>query len=307
MSTGDGISVAARAGAQIRNMEFIQFHPTALFSEKIREKYGRLFLVSESVRGEGGILRNSKGEAFMDNLHPMKDLAPRDVVAKAVFDEMQKENQPNVYLDITHKSKEYLENRFPNIYSVCLEVGIDISKDLIPVTPAAHFTIGGIKTDLNGRTNIDNLFACGECSSTGVHGANRLACNSLLEGLVFGARTARSADISIINSNINEICLEYSENTDDKLSMDIDWNQIKNRIRNIMNDKVGIIRYEDKMLKAKDEIFGIIDSINNINSSSPEHLEIKNIAQCGSMIIDNALKRKESLGSHQVFKKEINR
>ena len=182
IATGDGVSMVYRAKGRIENMEFIQFHPTALYEPGVR---GHAFLITEAVRGDGGILRNSKGEAFMVKYDERKDLAPRDIVARAIDSEMKKTGTEHVYLDCRHFNKEKFVEHFPNIYKKCLSIGIDITQQMIPVAPAAHYSCGGIKTDEWGRSSINNLYACGECASTGLHGANRLASNSLLEGLVF--------------------------------------------------------------------------------------------------------------------------
>ena len=180
VSTGDGVALAFRCGAELTDVEFVQFHPTVLYHQ---DKPG--FLISEALRGEGAILKNHKGERFMEKYHQLLELAPRDIVARAIFKEMERTEVSFVYLDITHKEKEYLRNRFPNIFSTLIDIGIDMSVDLIPVAPAEHYSMGGIKTEAFGRTKIQGFYACGECASNGIHGANRLASNSLLEGMVF--------------------------------------------------------------------------------------------------------------------------
>ncbi|MEJ7681263.1 MAG: FAD-binding protein [Segetibacter sp.] len=184
IATGDGVAMVYRAKGRIENMEFIQFHPTALYQPGVSPS----FLITEAVRGDGGILRNKSGEAFMERYDTRKDLAPRDIVARAIDSEMKKNGTEHVYLDCRHMFAEAFVNHFPNIYEKCLSIGIDIAKDMIPVAPAAHYSCGGIKTDEFARTSIKNLYACGECASTGLHGANRLASNSLLEAMVFGHR-----------------------------------------------------------------------------------------------------------------------
>ena len=192
--TGDGIAMAYRAGAELSDMEFVQFHPTAMYSENLHENK---FLISEALRGEGGILRNIAGKRFMPEYHEMAEVAPRDIVARAIFAEMKKTNSDFVYLDMTHKAPDLIKGRFPNIYKHCFERGIDMTKQFIPVCPVQHYFMGGIKTDLWGSTNIQGLYACGEAANTGVHGANRLASNSLLEGLVFGRRCAEKINTTI--------------------------------------------------------------------------------------------------------------
>ena len=203
VATGDGASFCYRAGAALMDLEFIQFHPTVLFHPD-----NKSFLISEAVRGEGAVLRNSKGERFMHKYHEMKELAPRDVVSRSIFMEMQETQASNVFLDITHKEEDFLKKRFPTIYKTCKEYGINISKDMIPVAPAEHYCMGGIKTNENGETNIKGLYACGEAACNGIHGANRLASNSLLEGLVFGRRIGKIAEETIKNQNKDNIMID---------------------------------------------------------------------------------------------------
>jgi L-aspartate oxidase len=201
IATGDGVAMVYRAKGRIENMEFIQFHPTALYEPVVR---GQAFLITEAVRGDGGILRNKSAEAFMAGYDPRKDLAPRDVVARAIDSEMKRTGTENVYLDCRHMGKEKFLEHFPNIYEKCLSIGIDITKDMIPVAPAAHYSCGGIKTDEWGRSSIKNLYACGECASTGLHGANRLASNSLLEAIVFAHRCYIDATENIQSISLGE-------------------------------------------------------------------------------------------------------
>ncbi|WP_051569324.1 L-aspartate oxidase [Alkaliphilus transvaalensis] len=239
-SNGDGIAIAYRAGAMLKDMEFIQFHPTAFYHQ---DRIEQCFLISEAVRGEGGILRNKLGEAFMDKYHEMKDLAPRDIVAQAIVNEINNTDHPCVYLDITHKDDKYIKKRFPMIYNRCLALGLDITKDWIPVAPAEHYIMGGISTDLKGRTTIDGLYACGECGYTGVHGSNRLASNSLLEGIVFGSRVALDLNKNLA-TNFSGYSCEPRENEDfflrRKAEIDycvVDYNKFNNENRPINEDK----------------------------------------------------------------------
>ena len=188
-AVGDGIAVAFRAGAKAENMEMVQFHPTTLMAGELE---GRLFLISEAVRGEGAILRNGSGDAFMQGKHPMADLAPRDIVTRNILQELRRTGEDRAWLDCSGMTRESFLKRFPNISARCEEMGIELTRDYIPIHPAQHYFMGGIATDLDGKTSVDGLYACGECSCTGVHGANRLASNSMLECLVFGKRCAHS-------------------------------------------------------------------------------------------------------------------
>src|SRR6218665_3615954 len=197
IATGDGVAMLYRAKGRIENMEFIQFHPTALYEPGVR---GQSFLITEAVRGDGAILRNVNGEAFMPKYDERKDLAPRDIVARAIDNEMKVNGTEYVYLDCRHMDQQKFLEHFPNIHAKCLAIGIDVSKDMIPVSPAAHYSCGGVKTDEWARTSINNLYAAGECASTGLHGANRLASNSLLEAMVFAHRAFKDSIVSIESS-----------------------------------------------------------------------------------------------------------
>lgn len=290
--TGDGISMAYRAGAKVSDMEFVQFHPTAFYRP---ENSGSRFLISEAVRGEGGILLNKNNERFMHKYNEMAEIAPRDIVSRAIFNEMRKTGSDYVYLDITHKDSDYLRKRFPTIYKRCLEHGVDITKDYIPVSPVQHYFMGGIKTDLLGRTNIEGLYACGEAANTGVHGANRLASNSLLEGLVFGRRSAED-----INAGIKE--LEFKEvhvsNTSKSSGEVLDIMDIRNRIKTLMDAHAGIERNGPDMEKALNQIDDIISSLEDAGMESVSALETLNIAYVAHLILKGAIARKVNCGSH---------
>lgn len=294
IATGDGIAMAYRAGAEIIDMEFVQFHPTAFYSKKDRKR----FLISEAVRGEGAVLRNSKGKAFMEEYHELKDLAPRHIVSKAILSEMKKEKTENVYLDITHINEEFIKNRFPYIYKECLNRGIDITKEYIPVCPVQHYIMGGIKTDYRGRTSIENLYACGETASLGVHGANRLASNSLLDGVVFGRRVAKDINENIEYGNNYDFKLIYEENRE-KLELNLE--NTKDIIRNTMNNYAFVFRREEELNKAYKIIKEILEKLYRIREDSIEYYECTNIATVAHLIVDSALKRKETLGSHIMF------
>ncbi len=292
VTTGDGVAVAYRGGADIVDMEFIQFHPTALYDPE-----GVSFLISEAVRGEGGILRNEKGDRFMKEYHEDAELAPRDVVARAIVEETEKSDKENVWLDVTHLDKKYIKGRFPNIYQTLKKKGIDMTDDLIPVVPSAHYMIGGVKTDLQGRTSIQNLFACGEVACTGVHGANRLASNSLLEGIVFGHRIFEKMGQEEIDRNHSFENLDESEwgknNCDD-----VRWKRLRRELRNFMMDKAGIVREKDKLLELISWLEGKMESLEDVEVSNTEGYEVKNMLRVGILISRSALKRKESRGAH---------
>ncbi|MGE5629533.1 MAG: L-aspartate oxidase [Caulobacteraceae bacterium] len=290
--TGDGIAMAYRAGAVLSDMEFVQFHPTAFYKP---DTEGNSFLISEAVRGEGGILRNINGERFMHNYNPMGEVAPRDIVSRAIFSEMRRTRSEHVYLDITHKDAEYLRKRFPTIYQRCLEEGIDITKDFIPVCPVQHYFMGGIKTDLSSRTNIKGLYACGEAANTGVHGANRLASNSLLEGLVFGRRAAEDINKCIGEA---ELDLSYIANNSKRDSKAVDVKKVREEIKEKMSTYAGIERNGPDMEKALTGISKIIGTLEDAKLESVKAMETLNIAYVSALILNSAIERKKSCGSH---------
>lgn len=285
ISTGDGIAMASRAGCRLRDLEFVQFHPTALKLEGCPR-----FLISEAVRGEGAYLRNANGERFMLKAHKLAELAPRDVVAREIF--LQGKKGP-VYLDFTHKPKSFLRIRFPNIYKTLKSYGLDLSRDLIPVSPAAHFICGGIDVNSKGDTGIKNLYAFGETACTGVHGANRLASNSLLEALVFSDRILSAKPVK--KKPPEFVLPEFSATTGAQRKK---IQKFREKFRQIMWDQVGIIRNAKKLKKTIGEIKSIKKAISNIGASSLELLELKNMLQAGELIAKSALKRKQSLGCH---------
>ncbi len=289
VTTGDGVAAAYRCGAEIVDMEFIQFHPTALYDPE-----GVSFLISETVRGEGGLLRNEEGERFMEKYHEESELAPRDVVARAIIAEGKKFDKENVWLDVTHLDKKYIKGRFPNIYTTLKKKGIDMTVDTIPVVPSAHYMIGGVKTDLDGRTSIRNLFACGEVACTGVHGANRLASNSLLEGLVFGHRIFESIRKDGLRSSVK---VDHTGSEQDICDDPCLWG-LKQELRSSMMDKAGIIREKDELIEVIGWLEKEMKKIKNISFFNTEGHEIKNMLRVGILICRSALIREESRGAH---------
>lgn len=285
VATGDGMAIAFRAGAGLENMEFVQFHPTSLYSPAAPQ-----FLLSESMRGEGAVLLNIKRKRFMEDYHPMAELAPRDVVSRAIISEMVKTKSKHVYLDLRHLGKGFVKNRFPRIYATCLQYDIDIMEDLIPASPAAHYIMGGVKTNVDGETNIKGLYAAGEVACTGVHGANRLASNSLLEGLVFGARAGRAALRTTISPERRTMYnLEASSIKD--------CDGIKRALRKLMWEKAGIIRCAESLEEAKERLLSWKE-ITERNYLIRNELELKNMITVASIIIEAALTRKGSVGAH---------
>ncbi len=287
---GEGISLAMQAGAIIKDMEFVQFHPTAFYSKK-----GKSFLISEAVRGEGAYLLNEKLERFMLGKHELNELAPRDIISKTIYREIKSSKIDNVFLDLRHLDGERIKVRFSNIYKMAKEFSIDITTDLIPIAPAAHYSIGGIETDLNGKTNLDGLYACGEVSVTGVHGANRLASNSILECLVFSNRVVFDSAKEI--KNILHKPLPVRNYIIDDFTFE-NYKSIRNRIQNIFTKHVGIIRDEENLLKAISQIDFIKHSF-EIDENNIAGIKINGLLDIAGVIINSALARKESRGTHQ--------
>ncbi len=291
--------MAFRAGAELEDMEFIQFHPTSLFLPGAPP-----FLLSEAMRGEGALIRNINKETFLSRYHADAEMAPRDMVARAIWLEMQATGSRHVYLDLTSLDPVFIRGRFPKIYATCLQYDLDITEEMIPVSPAAHFIMGGIKTDINGATNIRSLYAAGEAACTGVHGANRLASNSLLEGLVFGSRAGEEAVKASVKkevvkgkqaSLVRDLMSDYGEGR--KESRD-DSDKMINSITRLMWDKVGIVRSKDGLNEALISIKELCTLLNKRRQTSRADLELKNMITIAQLITIPAFTREGSIGAH---------
>ncbi|HXC44361.1 MAG TPA: L-aspartate oxidase [Candidatus Dormibacteraeota bacterium] len=291
VATGDGVAMGFRAGAEVSDMEFVQFHPTALYLKKAPR-----FLLSEALRGEGAYLRNIEMDRFMAKYHPLGELAPRDVVARAIMHEMEvsRAKDPFVYLDLTHLGAAKIRKRFPRIYATCLEYNIDITEDLIPTRPAAHYAMGGVRTDLSGKASLDGLYAAGEAAATGVHGANRLASNSLLEGLVYGARAGKAMreELKVPRKSAREQKTSASQNG----PVDVGLEELIGQIKDIMWKDAGIVRTRNGMQEAIKKLEELAPKV--AHPRTRRAYEAANLHVAGLLVVRSALAREESRGAH---------
>ncbi|MBK8672830.1 MAG: L-aspartate oxidase [Bacteroidetes bacterium] len=297
IATGDGIAMLYRAKGRVANNEFVQFHPTALYEQGVSPS----FLITEAVRGDGGILKTREGNEFMHLYDERGSLAPRDIVARAIDNEMKKSGEDHIYLDCRHMEKENFIHHFPNIYEKCKSIGIDVFKQMIPVVPAAHYACGGIKVDEWGRTSLQNLYACGECSSTGLHGANRLASNSLLEGVVFGHRIFQHASEVISQINIDETFPDWNADGTTEPKELVLITQSLRELKDIMSNYVGIVRNNVRSKRAMDRLKILYEETEELYHTtviSPQLCELRNLITIGYLVTRGALMRKESVGLH---------
>ncbi|MCD7899570.1 MAG: L-aspartate oxidase [Bacteroides sp.] len=297
VATGDGIAMVYRAKGTVKDMEFVQFHPTALFHPGDRPS----FLITEAMRGYGGVLRTMDGEEFMHKYDPRLSLAPRDIVARAIDNEMKNRGDEHVYLDVTHKDPEETKAHFPNIYEKCLSLGIDITKDYIPVAPAAHYLCGGILVDLNGQSSIERLYAIGECSCTGLHGGNRLASNSLIEAVVYADAAAKHSLSVIGDYSFNHKIPEWNDEGTRSNEEMILITQSSREVTQIMSSYVGIVRSNlrlERAWKRLDIIYEETESLFKRSFASKEICELRNMVNVGYLIMRQAIERKESRGLH---------
>lgn len=298
-STGDGIAACVRAGAKTKDMEFVQFHPTAL---AVGEEDSRMFLISEAVRGEGAILENSKGEPFMYNKHSLRDLAPRDIVTREILRELERTGDDTAYLNVSCMDEQFFARRFPTIFQRCRKLGINVPYERIPVRPTQHYHMGGVQTDLDAKTSVDGLYACGEVACTGVQGANRLASNSTLECLVFARRAAQkinkdfrnNSDCSVENIVIEEYSAPCPKSA--QILSDIECMKL------IMTNNVGAVRKQENMKKALERLYAIRDTYKNCVLETPLQYLVMNAVTTSIIITESALARPKSLGSHYVVR-----
>jgi L-aspartate oxidase len=292
---GEGFSMACRVGASLQDLEFMQFHPTSLYAPQLK----KTFLISEAMRGFGGILKNHKGEEFMNKIHPLRSLAPRDIVARAILSEMQSTGKDYMYLDVTHRKAKDIKTHFPNIYAKCLECKIDITKDWIPVVPAAHYMCGGVLVDSFSRTTIKGLYACGEVAATGVHGANRLASNSLLESVVFAMRACESINRELIVQNSQKAVKKQNKITSfpEFSHGESNLQKLKKDVQAIMWKYCGIVRSIKGLKTGLNNLAELEKMAPTLKKNSPlDVYEFRNFLESAKLVIESALKRKESRG-----------